>query len=483
MNAPSWPPPLPDFLGFTTVEKELSVDRLPTSGSMPDWLQGTLIRNGPARFDVGDYRLRHWFDGLAMLHAFSFRNGHVAYANKYLRTESHRHAVEQGRLYGKQFGPDPCTRLLGRYFAAYSPNVTDNANVNITRIADRFAALVESPIAIEFDPRTLETIGRFEFVDPVPAHIATPHPHRDIAHRALFNYGTLMGEESRYQVFTIPDGTARQRLVASIPANEPCYMHSFGMTEHYLILVEFPVVFDPVEYLEASKSIVECATWLPDRGTRFLVISKDDGTVKATHESESCFAFHHVNAFEQGAEILLDITATATPHETVLGLPPTADQLELDKRGYTLRRYRIPLTGGSANLAYDEVSDVGIELPRINYDRYNTRDYRYVYGLSQSPTSGALNRLRKIDLTGRESRVWHEKACFPGEPVFVPAPNAAREDDGVVLSAVLDARAGSSFLLVIDGASFAELARAQVPQHIPSDLHGQFYETVTPELS
>jgi hypothetical protein len=38
----------------------------------------------------------------------------------------------------------------------------------------------------------------------------------------------------------------------------------------------------------------------------------------------------------------------------------------------------------------------------------------------------------------------------------------------VVLSVVLDAAAGSSFLLVLDARSFGEVARAGVPSAVPS---------------
>jgi carotenoid cleavage dioxygenase-like enzyme len=44
----------------------------------------------------------------------------------------------------------------------------------------------------------------------------------------------------------------------------------------------------------------------------------------------------------------------------------------------------------------------------------------------------------------------------------------------VVLSVVLDSRAGRSFLLVLDAVSFEELARAEAPHHIPFGFHGQF---------
>jgi carotenoid cleavage dioxygenase-like enzyme len=56
----------------------------------------------------------------------------------------------------------------------------------------------------------------------------------------------------------------------------------------------------------------------------------------------------------------------------------------------------------------------------------------------------------------------------------VPSPAARGEDDGVVLSVVLDAGRGTSSLVVLDAARFTELARADVPHAIPFGFHGQF---------
>ena len=63
---------------------------------------------------------------------------------------------------------------------------------------------------------------------------------------------------------------------------------------------------------------------------------------------------------------------------------------------------------------------------------------------------------------------------YPGEPVFVASPEA-REDYGAILSVVLDAAAGSSFLLVLDATSFEEVARARAPHHIQFGFHGEHF--------
>src|SRR5689334_6975686 len=71
----------PYRLGLQSLTDEVRLPHLPVDGELPGWLNGVLLRNGPALFEVGERTFNHWFDGLAMLHAFAFGGGRVDYAN------------------------------------------------------------------------------------------------------------------------------------------------------------------------------------------------------------------------------------------------------------------------------------------------------------------------------------------------------------------------------------------------------------------
>ncbi|UQI43351.1 carotenoid oxygenase family protein [Streptomyces sp. HU2014] len=480
MTIPAGPSPLPkEFPGYQSLDQEVSVDRLPITGRIPEWLTGTLIRNGPAKFDLGDYRLTHWFNGLGMLHSYSFGNGQVSYVNRHLRTKAYDLWMDKGEFHGKQYGLellDPCQKLFGRHMSAYSPNISDNPSVNLMKVAEKFYAINESPMWMEFDPLKLEAHGEHTFKDQFLGEVSTPHPHFDFHKRAVINYTTKMTDGNAYQVFYIPENEAVQKPLAVVGIDDPCYMHSFAVTENYVILVEFPVVLDTEKFRDPGYPFVACMSWQPERPARFLVVDKREGKVTRTFESEAFFAFHHVNAAEIGNDIVVDIAATHTPYESVLGLPPTEGQFDLDAYGYALRRYTLPMAGSGDTVGWEHLSPRGIEMPTINYRGNNGRPYRYAYGISSSPKSlMAMNRLSKIDIVDGSYKTWYERGCFPSEGVFVQRPGATGEDDGVLLSGVLDAKTGKSFMLVLDARSFEELGRAHVPHHIPNDFHGQFH--------
>ena len=109
-------------LGFSTLEQEIVVDELALSGELPSWLAGSLLRTGPAKFEVGEQRMRHWFDGLAMLHRFTIADGRVSYGNRFLESRSYRAAREQGRMVYGEFATDPCRSLFKRVQTLFSPS-------------------------------------------------------------------------------------------------------------------------------------------------------------------------------------------------------------------------------------------------------------------------------------------------------------------------------------------------------------------------
>jgi carotenoid cleavage dioxygenase-like enzyme len=458
---------------LTTLEAEIELDSLPLEGALPEWLTGSLLRTGPAKFEVAGRPLRHWFDGLAMLHRFSFGGGRVSYANRFLRSDAYQEA-EKGRISYSEFATDPCRSFFKRATTLFKPNLTDNGNVNLTRLGDEYIAMTETPLPVAFDPETLDALG---VAYRPPGLHATAHPHHDPERGELIAYVTHFGPRSEYRVYAQRDRHS-QRRIASARVGEPSYMHSFALTERYAVLAAFPLVVNPLRLATGARPFIENYRWKPELGTRLLIFDRHSGELKGEAEAGARFAFHHVNAFEQGSELVMDVAAY--DDATIV------DSLYLDRlrreppppSAYArLLRYRVSLA--DLSVAEEELSDTPMELPRIDYRERNTRPYRYVYGTGAHDDGDApdfVDRLVKIDVEGGEARSWFEPGSYPGEPVFVPSPEAHRsEDDGVLLSVVLDGRESRSYLLVLDASSLEELGRAAVPHHIPLGFHGQYF--------
>ncbi|HEX3923633.1 MAG TPA: carotenoid oxygenase family protein [Streptosporangiaceae bacterium] len=462
-------------LGFQTLDQERPPAALPVEGTLPDWLSGSLLRTGPARFEVGSRGYNHWFDGLAMLHRFAFAGGAVTYANRFLDSPAYRAARDTGRIAYSEFATDPCRTLFRRVATSLRPpEFGQNANVSVVAHAGEFLALTESPLPVVFDPRTLETLG---VAPPAPGQMTVAHPHRAPRSGELVSYATHFGPRTSYRIYAQDERTGRRRVLARVPVSRPAYMHSFAITEHHLVLAEFPFVVVPVAIPLSGRPLIANYRWRPGLGTRFRVFDLDRPGASVTLQGEPFFAFHHVNAYERGDEIVLDLCAY--DNADIIG----ALYLDRLRTGSprlpepALRRYRLPLRGGDATR--EALPAVGLELPRIDYDRRNGRPYRYVYGTGLPGDGGFPDRITKADVEGGPPSVWSRPGTYPGEPVFVPAPGGRREDDGVLLSVVLDPGAGTSFLLVLDAGDLGEIARAAVPHPIPFGFHGDYFPGLT----
>jgi beta,beta-carotene 9',10'-dioxygenase len=435
---------------------------------VPGWLTGALVRVTPALLEVGGRRLAHWFDGLAMLNRFGFADGAVSYRSRFLDSHAYRDA-RAGQWSRGGFATDPCRSIFKRVQSIFSPRFTDNPNVNLARIGERYVAMTETPLPIEFDPRTLETIGHLEYADALKGHVTTAHPHHDPDRDELLNYVARFSRVSEYVLYGLPAGGSARRVIARLPVNEPAYMHSFGMSGRYLILAEYPLRVKPLELALSGRPFIENYRWRAAQGTRFQVVDRLTGRPRGTYETDAFFCFHHVNAFDRGSELIVDLVAYDDPG-VIDALYLGDDEPRGELPATELRRYTIDLERGSVR--FEPLAEGSVELPRIDYARRNTRDYTYAYFTGGGP--GWIDRLVKVDVRGGTRREWSAPGCYPGEPIFVRRPGDEAEDGGVVLSVVLDAAAGRSFLLVLDARSFEELARAEAPHHIPFGFHGEY---------
>ena len=145
--------------GATLVRARWPRVSLPIEGALPSWLTGSLIRTGPAKFEVGEQSYQHWFDGLAMLHCFSLQNGGVTYSNRFLHSQSYREAMDSGRIARGEFMTDPCRTLFGRVMSFFNPKLTDNGCVNVSVLAGRDSRAHRNTTAGPFRSRHTRDAG------------------------------------------------------------------------------------------------------------------------------------------------------------------------------------------------------------------------------------------------------------------------------------------------------------------------------------
>lgn len=152
------------------------------------------------------------------------------------------------------------------------------------------------------------------------------------------------------------------------------------------------------------------------------------------------------------------------------------DEIGNDRRiyegaGSTMKDQRAMLAPKSTSAIVIPSPHVG-ELPTIN-PAYHTRPYRYVYSLAMSGRSTLVDTIVKTNLVSRAVLQWNNPLGHtPGEAIFVKRPGGVKEDDGVLLSVVLDGFSSKSYLICLDARTMCEIGRAEMDFAVGFGFHG-----------
>ncbi|XP_078034061.1 neither inactivation nor afterpotential B isoform X1 [Augochlora pura] len=188
-----------------------------------------------------------------------------------------------------------------------------------------------------------------------------------------------------------------------------------------------------------------------------------------------------VDTVNQGLESFKDVDESqddTAPHSTSKNETLDDKVSRNDYRNVLERKataHRLP--DGNVFVKPELLCDLGCETPRLNYDCFLGREYRYFYAISSDVDLENPGTIIKVDILKKTRKTWYERNVYPSEPIFVPDPNGKNEDDGVVLSAIVWSDKESQVgLLILDSVTMTEIARAtfEVPGPVPKCLHGWF---------
>jgi carotenoid cleavage dioxygenase-like enzyme len=446
---------------FAPVGREVDAADLPViAGRIPPELSGVYMRNGPnPLFKPVTYT--YPLDGDGMIHAVYLDNGRARYRNRFVQTKSL--GVERrvrSAVYGGFARPTPVDPSLVGSNGHPGP-VKNGAFINIIRHGGHLLALDEASPCYEMSVE-LETIGLWKAGTEKPITLGA-HNRRHPTTGALFALAYSVMEPTVRLHHIDASGNLVRTFAVALAA--PTMIHDFVLTEHYIVLLAGPAVFD----WQAARSGQPLLQWRPSLATRIGIIGLD-GAPAIWLEADPFFVFHFANAFERGSKIIVDYVQ----HER-FGLGYAAARRKVP----TLHRLDIDLSNRTLNDA--QLADMVVEFPRIN-DGFNALPTRYVYlptltdALSMTnPPSSTFNTMLKVDTeTGKIAR--HDFGNrIAGEAAFIPR-GLNGEDDGYLAIFAFDPAGKTSDFVLLDAAHLdAEpVTVLRLPQRVPQGLHGSW---------
>ncbi|OQS12973.1 carotenoid oxygenase [Nocardia donostiensis] len=470
---------------FAPIHQEHTLTDLTVTGTIPDYLDGRYLRNGPNPVGELDPAFYHWFLGDGMVHGIRIREG---------RAEWYRNRWIRGSATATALGEEP---ILGER----APGI--GANTNVIGHAGRTLALIEAGASSLELGDELDTIGVCDFDGTVPGGY-TAHPKRDPVTRELHavSYSFARGNTVQYTVVGL-DGRARRTV--DIEVSGMPLMHDFSLTERYVVLYDLPVTFDPAELKElhdagpllAATPMPEPARlvlqaiagrvripdpqtasvardlrlpyrWNPNYPARVGVMPRDGGNTDIRwFEVDPCWVFHPMNAYDDGDTVVLEVVRYPTMFDR--------DRTGPEEGTPALDRWRIDLTSGAVRL--DRLDDRPQEFPRVD-ERLTGRRHRFGYAAAVSDGVQPTGTLLKHDTLRGTTLARHfgpQKRV--GEFVFHPAAPDAPEDDGVLMGFVYDADTDRSSLQLLDAGSLDTVAAVHLPHRVPAGFHGNWVPT------
>ncbi len=456
---------------FETPYAEISAEVAELEGEVPRGLRGTYYVNAPACFARGGQHYRHWLDGDGMVCALTLGST-IHVTSRYVRT--HKRVIEEqtGAFVFRTFGTAFPGDRLQRGIATASPT-----NVSVYAFAGRLLASGEQGLPHILDPATLETTGVETFNDAI--NEITPfsaHAKSDSRTGELVNFGISYSSRAPRLHYFRFESNRSLAVRAIAPLDAPYSVHDFALSDRYAVIHLGPYFLDVERLLHAGTTTIDALEWMPEMGSRLMVLSRDDGRVLAKPQVRCGYALHAIRAFEQDDRLFVDLIEYESPlypsyqplsrlYDNVpAGLPV---RYVLDTRTWEVEgRYPVP---------YHSAPDFPATNPA------DVKGDVWLLGMSAAGEHKPkfFDRLARVgwdDAPGVDEYEPPDGRYLSGEPAVVPDGSG---EGAWVVCREFDDETLASWFIILDAYNLSQgpKARLSLEQPLPPGFHSCFLPT------
>lgn len=493
-------------------------------------------RTGPlgykAKTDDGKvWAAKHWFDGFSCVHRFQIdfpdANGAAKVQYRSRRTVDHYLDIvrKEGRLDGVSFASkrDTCETFFKKVMSMFtadrqSQNIGVTLSINMpgagsvgdnekprvnghTNGINTLHAKTDASFFKSIDPETLEPRGvatQGVLHPDLNGEFSAAHAKSDPETGDVYNFNLKLSFTGTYRIFHTSASTGETDILATFPG-KPAYIHSLFLTANYVIICVWNthITWGGLSIMWNKNIVDAIGPFDPaSKASWYVIDRRNNKGLVATYESIPFFAFHTVNAWEQPSSTDMhktDVIVELSMYENT----DVIDRYMYDniiaskqdpvyegtKRSSCMpmqAQFRLacvddanPAQPLPAELLFQADKMISMELPTIN-PSYLTKRHRYSYGVADRLKSSFMDGIVKFDNVTQTSIFWEEEGHTPGEAIFVSDPKGEAEDDGVLLTVVLDGYAEKSYLLVLDAKTLTEVGRAEMQGPMSFGFHGAY---------
>lgn len=435
-------------------------------GEIPKDVDGVYLRNSEVQINepIGRY---HPFDGDGMIHSFSLKDGKARYCNRFVRTKGMQAEQEAGESLWAGLMERP-SRSKRQGWGAQE-GLKDSSSTDVIVHAGKvISTFYQCGEGYRLDPYTLEQFGTESWapIDGISAH---PKLDESTGELLFFNYS----KHAPYMHYGVVGPDNKLKHYVPIPLKGPRLPHDMAFTKNYAILNDMPLYWDP----EALKQNIHAARFFKDEPSRFAIIPRlgQPEDIK-WFEADPTYTLHWINAWEEGDEVVLDGYFQESPEPPSFeGAPPGMERmmayLSQGLMKPKLHRWRFNLKTGET--VEERLDDRILEFGTINH-KFDTQRHRYVYSAIPTPDRFQFDGLTRNDMqTGETQDYMFGEGRYGSEPGFAPRIGGSDEDDGYVVSIIMDVKADTSEFVMLDAKNIAAgpVCRVMLPERISSGTH------------
>lgn len=470
------------------VGQEVDLRGLKVEGELPAEVRGSFYRAIPDPAFVPRFDNDHTLSGDGMISRLSFNDdGTADFTMKFVETARYKAERAAGKA------------LFGKYRNPFTDDAqvqgVDRTVANTTPVwhAGRMLMAKEDGRPYRVDPKTLETIGSYDFGGALKSETMTAHVRIDAATGELFFYGyEADGQASAKVAYCIvgPDGTLKSEQWFDAPYC--AMMHDFTISENYALFPIYPTTSD-LDRLKAGGEHwhhePELESWLG-----VMLRYGDVSEIKWFKGPKGCHSYHMMNAWEDADGMLhFDACLNNTNAFAFIREPSGIHMGPQDMVG-ALTRWTVDPKANGGEVVETIIGPPG-DFPVIPA-KLQGRPYKTGWMLTMNPAlqgpplfagpvGVSFNMLLRLD--GMDTPAPQVTQALPlppmagyNEPVHVPAADPAH--DGWLVF-IVDQQTGDNQFVheawVVDAGNIGAGAVAKV--HIPTRLRPQVHGWWVPQ--
>lgn len=475
-------PQTPYFIGLNEpVGKEVAFTGLEVEGTIPAEVRGSFYRAVPDPAFPPKFADDHTLSADGMVSRLSINpDGSADFAMKFVETARHKAEKELGRA------------RFGKYRNPYTDDAdmqgVDRTVANTTPVwhAGKLLMAKEDGLPYRIDPRTLDTIGSYNFGGALKSETMTAHVRVDPATGEMFFYGyEADGLASTKVAYCVVGADGQLKSEQWFDAPYCAMMHDFTVSENYALFPIYPTTSD----LDRLKAGGEHWHHQPELDSWLGVMPRygDVSEIKWFKGHKGVFCYHMMNAWEDEQGLLHFDQCLSNTNAFAFIREPSGIQMQPWEIQGGLTRWTVDPKGPAGDVTESVIGPPG-DFPVIAAAKQG-RPYSTGFMLTMNPERqgppvfggpvlAMFDMLVRLDgLDGAAPQITQALPMQPGwcynEPLHVPSA----EHEGWLITFV-DHQTGENtfehFAWVLEAGAIAKgpVASIRIPTRLRPQVHG-----------